>query len=233
MPVVTMTGPVGAGGNEVGLRVAEILSADYVDRLVFAEAAKRVGATIGALTEKEEKVLRLKDRISHFFQNMLEKSAMSGAAGEPYFGPGIEVLAAGQYAELANEPITEAQQLNDKQFIDATSAVIRDLASTGNVVIIGRGANMILKDLPGAVHVGFSASLEKRIDTIVQRERFSRPEAEKYVLDTEKARQNFHRKFFKVDPANLSLYHLCLNMDQMKLETAAVIVVHAVRDLQG
>ena len=230
MPVITINGPIGAVGNELGVRVSDALGADYVDRLVFAEAAKRIGATVGALSDKEQRVVRLRDRIAYFFQNILEKSAMSGAAGEPYFSPGIEILA-DQYTELAQEPISAAQQLSDKQFIEVTSAVIRELAAGGNVVIIGRGANVILKDHPQSLHVGLTASNEIRVRTIIEREHYTRPEAERYVVETEKARHAFFRKFFKVRPDDSNLYHLWLNMDRQDLDSATSIVVHAAKDL--
>ena len=233
MPIITFNGPIGCGGNELGLKVADLLDVDYVDRIVFAEAAKRVGSTIGALAEKEERVIRLRDRIAYFLQNMLEKSAVSGAAGEPYFSPGIEMLPGEQYSDLADEPITESQRLSDSQFLEATTAVIQELASSGNVVVIGRGANIILKDAPGTVHVALAASPSKCVDTIVERERFSRPEGEKFFADAERARQAFFRKFFKVHCDNQSLYHVCLNMDRISLDTAAEIVVHMARDLEA
>ena len=233
MPVVTINGAIGAGGIEVGILAADHLGADYVDRLVFAEAAKRIGSTVGAVAAKEQRVVRLRDRIAYFLQTMMEKSAVSGAAGEPYLGLGIEALPAEQYAQLANEPITAAQQLNDKRFIEVTSAVINELVSGGNVVINGRGGNMILKDMPGTLHVCLTASLERRIETIMEREHFGREEAEKYVTDTEKARQAYFRKFFKVQPDDPNLYHLCVNMERMKATTAAEIVAHAAKDLQS
>ncbi len=233
MPIITFNGPIGCGGNELGLKVADLLDVDYVDRIVFAEAAKRVGSTISALAEKEERVIRLRDRIAYFLQNMLEKSAVSGAAGEPYFSPGIEMLPGEQYSDLADEPITESQRLSDSQFLEATTAVIQELASSGNVVVIGRGANIILKDAPGTVHVALAASPAKCVDTIVERERFSRPEGEKFFADAERARQAFFRKFFKVHCDNQSLYHVCLNMDRISLDTAAEIVVHMARDLEA
>ena len=233
MPIITFNGPIGCGGNELGLKVADLLDADYVDRIVFVEAAKRVGSTISALAEKEERVIRLRDRIAYFLQNMLEKSAVSGAAGEPYFSPGIEMLPGEQYSDLADEPITESQRLSDSQFLEATTAVIQELASSGNVVVIGRGANIILKDAPGTVHVALAASPAKCVDTIVERERFSRAEGEKFFADAERARQAFFRKFFKVHCDNQSLYHVCLNMDRISLDTAAEIVVHMARDLEA
>jgi cytidylate kinase len=59
MPVITINGPVGSGAIEVGQLVAQQLSLNYVDRLVFAEAAKLVRAPVGALLDKEQRVDRL------------------------------------------------------------------------------------------------------------------------------------------------------------------------------
>ena len=52
MPVITINGPIGSGPTEVGQMVAQMLEINYVDRLVFAEAAKLVGSPVGALIEK-------------------------------------------------------------------------------------------------------------------------------------------------------------------------------------
>ena len=97
MPLITFNGPIGSGGPEIGLEVSNKLNIDYVDRLILAEAAKRIGATVQAVVRKEQKLPRTRDRIGRFAQNLLERSAMSGAGGEPYFGPGIEVLLSRDY----------------------------------------------------------------------------------------------------------------------------------------
>lgn len=232
MPVITMSGPIGSGAVEIGQMVAQSLNINYVDRLVFAEAAKLVGSPVGALVEKEQRVVRFRHRLARFLQAMLERSAASGVDSEPYFGRGIEMLPAETYPELARDPATAAQRLNDKAFIEATSAVIRDLARAGNVVIIGRGANMILGDTPGVIHVGLLAPPELRVETIMSREHLTRPEAAAYVEEVEQGRVAFYRKFFKVHPNDPSLYHLMLNMAKMRAEIATEIVVHAAGDLE-
>ncbi|MDE2968988.1 MAG: cytidylate kinase family protein, partial [Chloroflexota bacterium] len=54
MTVITLNGQLGGAAREVGMEVARILEIDYVDRVLLAEAAKRVGAPVAALEEKEE-----------------------------------------------------------------------------------------------------------------------------------------------------------------------------------
>lgn len=232
MPVITINGPIGAGGVEIGQMVAQMININYVDRMVFAEAAKLVKVPVGALIEKEQRVVPFRERLARFLQTVLERSAMSGVSGEPYFGRGVEMLPAESYTELAGDPASAAQRLNDKAFIDATSAVIRDLAKTGNVVIIGRGANLILADQPGVMHVGLLGPREARVETLMSREHITRPAAETEADQLEQARITFFRKFFKVQPNDPSLYHMMLNLGRVQFKTAAEIIVHATKDLE-
>jgi cytidylate kinase len=232
MAVVTLNGQIGSGALEVGLKTAHILKADYVDRLIFAEAAKRIGATVQAVAEKEREVPRLRDRVARFMQNLLERSAMSGAGGEPYFGPGIEViLSRDYYTENPNEPITQGHELDDEKFIQVTTAVVKDLAKGGNVIIVGRGGNMILKDMPGVLHVGVVAPKDRRIRTIMQREHLEAKEASEFVDLHEAARVSYFNKFFGVHPDSPSCYHLMMNMADIKTDTVAQIVADAAKDM--
>lgn len=233
MPVVTVNGIFGSGTLEVGQIIAQQLNLNYVDRYVFAEAAKLVRSPIGNLIDKEQRVVRFRERLSRFLQTVLERSAVAGISGEPYFGRGIEMLPVEAYTELAGDSSSTEQSVNDEAFINATTAVIKDLASNGDVVIIGRGANIILADTPGVIHVGMVAPLDVRIETLVQREHFNRAEAREYVEKLETARLAFFRKFFKVDPNDPNLYHLVLNIGEYSHEVGADLAVHAIRSLSG
>ena len=231
MPVITINGPIGSGSFEVGQLVAERLGIDYVDRMVLAEAARRIGSPVGNLVEKEQRVIPFRERLGRFLQTMLERSAISGVGGEPYFGHGTEMLPAETYTELLGESPSATQTVNDKAFIEATSAVITELASSGNVVIIGRAGNMILSDFPGALHVGMLAPLESRVENIMAREHYDREEAAKFVAELEQARIAFFRKFFGVNANDSELFHLVLNAARIRPEVAAEMVVHAAEDL--
>jgi CMP/dCMP kinase len=92
--------------------------------------------------------------------------------------------------------------------------------------LLAGGANVTLADAPGIIRVGVLAPLEVRVATIMEREHLTRKEAEAYVEEVEQARVKFFRKFFKVNPNDPSLYHLMLNLGQMRPETAAEIIAH-------
>jgi cytidylate kinase len=231
MPVITINGPIGCGSVTIGQMVAEQLGINFVDRMIFTEASRIVGTPVGTLIAKEQRVDRFRDRLGRFVQTMLERSAMSGVSGEPYFGRGIENLPPETYMDLTGEGGGVVQKLDDKTFIEATTKVVKDIHAKGDAVIIGRGANQILADAPNTLHVGLIAPMSVRVETLMARENFEREEAEIHVEELEQAREDFVQKFWKVHPDEAKHYHMMLNMGRMSPKIAAEVIAHAVSDL--
>lgn len=231
MPVITINGPIGCGSVTIGQMVAEQLGINFVDRMIFTEASRIVGTPVGTLIAKEQRVNRFRDRLGRFVQTVLERSAMSGVSGEPYFGRGIENLPPETYMDLTGEGGGVVQKLDDKTFIDATTKVVKDIHAKGNAVIIGRGANQILADATDTLHVGLIAPMSVRVETLMAREHFEQEEAEIHVEELERAREDFVQKFWKVHPNEAKHYHMMLNMGRMSPKIAAEVIAHAVGDL--
>ena len=230
MPVITINGPIGCGAVTIGQMVSEQMNLNFVDRLFFTEAARIIGTPVGTLIAKEQRVDRFRDRLGRFVQTMLERSAMSGVSGEPYFGRGIENLPPETYMDLTGDG-SVAQKLDDKTFIEAMTKVANDLHAQGDAVIIGRGANQILADASHTLHVGLLAPMEVRVKTLIDREHFEKEEAEIHVEELERAREDFIMKFWKVHPNEAKHYHMMLNMGKMNPKTAAEVICHAAGDL--
>jgi cytidylate kinase len=229
MAVVTLNGQLGGAAREVGQEVARKIGADYVDRLILAEAAKRVGATVSALAEKEQEHLTLANRLTRVIQTAFERSAYTGSGGDPFFGPGVDALLVHPYAEGDQEQTaTSSKEVDENRFFQAIGDILKDLAEEGNVVIMGRGSNLVLKNFPGVLHVGVVAPLEFRIETTMSRDGMSREAAEKYIADEELARISFFKRHFKAHPDDPLLYHMVVNPGTLGIETSAVVISQAV-----
>lgn len=232
MPIVTVNGRLGAPIRALGLEVAHILGSDYVDYRILAEAARRSGAPVERVAQRDERAERGRERLARFLQSFLEKSAAAGSAGDPFLGPtGVEVLLSRTMAEAAQPAATRAQELDDRHYVDIITKVIQDLARGGDVVIIGRGSQAILRDLSHALHIYAVSSQESRLRTLVRREGMTRPAAEKYIKENEPLRLQYYKKLFKVNPEDPSLYHLFLNVDKLGMEHAARIVAEAATEV--
>ncbi|MCL0101642.1 cytidylate kinase-like family protein [Dehalococcoidia bacterium] len=233
MAIVTLTGRVGAPNHQLGLEVAHLLNADYVDHQILAEASRRAGTSLEAVAVRDERALKGRERLALFFQNFLEKSATAGSGGDPFLGPtGVEVLLSRSMAEVAKAPSTQAQELDDQRYVDIITGVVKDLAKAGNVVIIGRGSHVILKDSPGSLHVYVVSSTESRTQYLMEHDGISEESASKYIKDNDPSRQQFYKKLFKVNAEDPTLYHLFLNLDKLGMEHSARVVAEAAHEME-
>ena len=112
--------------------------------------------------------------------------------------------------------------------IQETTETILRLAEMGNVVLVGRGANVILAHRPQTFHVRLVASTESRVENIAELRGLSKKKALAYVEAEDKARQRFIRRYFQVDVNDPLLYNLVVNVDRTPLDEAARIVGDAV-----
>ena len=232
MTVVTLAGLAGGGPRSLGPLVAQRLEADYVDRLILTNVARQVGATVEALHQREERPPTRGERFSRILQRILERSAVSGAGGDPYFGPGVAAFLTEEYEDLPQPTITKGHELEDEAYIEAVHNVLEEMAASGNVVIVGRGSHVILRDLPNVLRVGVVSSYEDRVVTIMGRERIDREQAEKTMAARDGARAYYFKRFLSIDnPDAPELFHMVLNVSEVGLEYATDIVTHAVRSL--
>ena len=156
-------------------------------------------------------------------RGLLERSAATGPA-DPFMGSaGLEILLNRTYSE-ASEGSAE-----DQRYKEILGTVIRDLASAGNVVIQGRGAQAILGNDPNATHIFIHAPIPRRIERLIARDGNTTEQAERRIKDSDRARAEFHQKYFRIDHLDPVNYHLVLNSGRYSDDKAASIVVDATR----
>ena len=228
MTVMTINGHFGCGAPEIGAEAARVLGLEYVDRLIIAEAANRLGATEDAVAEREQRALSLVDRIARFLQSALERSAAAGTGGDPYFGPGLGTMLGQEYSEVTREPITRADELDDQKFIEVTMSVIKEIAQSGNAVIIGRASNIILKELPDSIHVNLVATVAHRVPIVAASENISEEEAAALINRRDAARDNYFSKFFKVNADDPLNYDMVLSTERIGHDMASGIIIRSV-----
>ena len=229
MPVVTMSGTIASGAREIGWAAASSLGIDYVDQQLLVDAARRLGVPVDVMAGRDERCAGFGERLAAILRTFLERSA---AGGDPLTGAGgLEVILGRSYADLARE--REEHEVSDALYLKTVTAIIRELAERGNIVVLGRGSQMILRDLPGALHVLTLAPRELRIERLVTREGISIEEATHRLQDSDRARAAFYRRFWKVEIDDPSLYDMTLETSRLPLEVGAQLVVAAARAKAG
>ncbi|WP_423126800.1 AAA family ATPase [Gaoshiqia sp. Z1-71] len=79
----------------------------------------------------------------------------------------------------------------DQKVIDTVRKVILRLSEEGNMIIVGRAAGVIAKDISRKLSIKLQAPLEWRINRIMQISNLSHADAQEYVLQIDRQRELF------------------------------------------
>lgn len=99
-------------------------------------------------------------------------------------------------------------------------------AGAGRVVIVGRGANLILPP-EGGLRVRVIAPRDFRIGAFADAEGIDRRLATKQVDEIDTNRREFVRRHFRCDPADSSLYDLVVNTGSFGIDGSAALILRA------
>ena len=233
MTVIALGGLSGAGARTMGPILAERMGADYVDRLILTNVARHVGATVEALHQREERPPTRGERFTRFLQRVLERSAVTGAGGDPYFGPGVAAFLTEEYEDLPEPTATRGHEIEDEKYIEGMRRAIDDLATDENIVMVGRGCYVILRDTPNVLRVGIEAHTDDRIATIMRRERLTEADATRILAERDEARKYFFNRFFDIeDPDDPEHFHFVINTSEVQQDYAIEMIESAVKAVQ-
>jgi hypothetical protein len=105
-----------------------------------------------------------------------------------------------------------------------TSETIFRLAELGNVIILGRGANIITARLPQVLHVRLVGSMELRVNHLQVFDKLNRKEALARIEREDGGRGRYLKRYFGKDINDPLQYHLVINTDWVTLRQAAAMV---------
>jgi len=113
---------------------------------------------------------------------------------------------------------------NTYTLVEQTNATILRLAQIGNVILVGRGANIVTSELQNVFHVHLVGTLEKRIERAQKVFNLDQKEAAKYIKQKDKSRRRYVKDNFDKDMDDPLLYHIVINTDLVQYDEAARMI---------
>lgn len=104
---------------------------------------------------------------------------------------------------------------------------IHRFAELGHVILAGRAANLITRDLPAGLHLRLVASMESRVRRARAAGHEAPGAAEEFVRQSDLARARHVRTMYDRDIADPCAYDLVINTDRLSATDAARLVVDA------
>jgi len=108
--------------------------------------------------------------------------------------------------------------------------LILQLAEEQDLVVIGRGAEGLFRNRPGAFHVKVIGSRSFRAAELQKREGISSREARRCLRELESQRIRYLRFLYRANWRDPGLYDLTLRMDRLSIDQATNLVVAAVEE---
>ncbi len=201
--IISISRSLGAGGEEVGRTVAKELGFRYADEEIIVEAAQKAGVSPEAVAQAEHTpglVSRILDTMGRTPMVPLVGPVVPAAYDPPLGLPAYESLIV---------------------------RVVRETAAQGKVVIVAHGAGIHLAGLSGLLRVFATAPPEVRAERLVREAKLDERSARKAVVDSDRQRREYLRRFCDVGQELATHYDLVINTDALTSSRAAELIVSA------
>jgi len=205
--VITISRQVGSLGDELAEKIAKELGYRYFDKFLMTEIAVSSGLTEAEVIDFNEDNYKVRS----FFEQLFGRKSPVGT---------ITVRDRDEKGKV----FLTTKVFDEESSLTFVQAVIKKLVDWDNVVIVGRGGQVLLRGFPHVLHIRVIAPLEFRIENIMKQKGLTREDALKYISEKDKAAQEYLYRFYNVDWNDPELYHMVLNMGMLKMDQAVKIV---------
>jgi len=203
--IITISRQIGSGGDEIALKVSEILGYAYFDKSLMNGEAKTLGICEEDIADFSEDAYKVKSFVDKI---LLRKKPVNVS-----------------YSPKDHELIRKT--VDEEECLSAIQTVINSLASRGKTIIVGRGGQAILKHKVGVLHVRIIAPLAVRVERIMKSGGLSHADALRLIEDNEKAAAEYLRRFYDINWEDPAIYDMILNTGKMDLNTASKVIASA------
>ncbi|MFI3285378.1 MAG: cytidylate kinase-like family protein [Rikenellaceae bacterium] len=199
--IINLGRELGSGGRDIGKKVAKELGIAFYDKSLIKLAAQQSGISDEIFERVDE----------HSRRKTL--STLVSYLKNPFAG-----------SETPANNVLSAEALFTIQ-----SDVIRDLASRGSALFVGRCADYILRDYPLSINLFITAHHSDRVARIAALHDVSEREAERMIEQCDTSRADYYNFYGTGEWGHASSYHLCVNSSLLGLDATADYIVDFVR----
>ncbi len=200
--VITIMRELGSGGSYVALQAARQLGYAYIDQQILREAAKELGCHEAELENRD-------GRLQSFWEKLIDVFAM-GAPEGIYTPP--------------------PHWISDERLIETENRLMRELASKGPCVVVGRGAFYILRGEEKLFNVFIHAPLSFRIRRVMGMYGAANEKEAAGMIDRSDQERNRHIRFSTgLNRLDVRNYHLSIDTGMIDFASAAEMIVNSAR----
>jgi cytidylate kinase len=204
--VVTITRQFASGGAEIGQLVSQKSQLHYIDRDIIERVAGRLGVDTRHVERQDEQTAGM---TGHIFESI--------QASNPFFV---------NYSTLFGQA-SSTTQMHEIAYLHLTQRVVLEAATDGDAVIVGRGSQFLLHNVPRTLHAYIFAPTPYRIENAMKQYNLDHARATRLIQQRDYEHDSYLRKYYGSDGHQPGLYHLLINTSLFSLELAADLIVQS------
>jgi CMP/dCMP kinase len=222
MAIITLARECGCGGEEIALEVARTLGYACIDRRLTLSVAREAHADEAAVHECDE---RGQHPILHLLMKFLvgQRHLLPGWGMEYAWSDQLEV-------DAVKRGISPLSPRSSRALFESA---IRAFGEQGNVVIVGRGAGIVLAHHSHVLSVMLRAPLEYRLRRVMQEEGVERDDALRQIQKVDTWQTRYIEQSYGVQWDDASLYHLLLDTGKVGEAAASWMIGNAALELDA
>jgi len=193
--IITISREYGSGGRDIGKMLADELGLPFYDKEIMHMAAEKSGMS----------------------QDFIEKS------GESIPSTFLHNLKYTVYASSFDSIALYDAPVTDKLF-QVQASVIKEIASQGGCVIVGRCADYILRGNPDLFTIFIRGELEDRVRYAVEHYNLSNEKATERVKKIDKHRTNYYKYYTTRQWGSVNNYDLVINTSFTGISGAVPVI---------
>ncbi len=232
MAIVTISRQHGSGGDHIAALVADQLGYRMFDKQVMAQVAHDAGLSEAEVVDFKESSYKGHGFLDQLFGAL--KGWVPAPDARPVGGASVGnsgTASVGKASTWSRDDwggeLEVSHKLDEDRSVNMVRATIEAAHKHGNLVVLGRGGQYILRDRPNVLHVRVEAPLADRVRTVAARLHVSASEAEPLIAQRDRQSSAYLKRFYGIDWADPLLYHLLINTGRWDVETAAKLICTA------
>lgn len=208
MLVITLYAELGTDGEYIGRAVAERLGLAFIDRALLAQAVEE------ALAQGPE---------------VPEYNLARGRWVRQITQRALALARSGHRAAASHElpAFVMTGLMSEERYLRLLQTILLELARAGRVLLMGRGAEALLRDHPTSVHARIVAPLERRIARVMELLNVDRTLAIETIERADSVHSGYLKYAMNVDWTDPSLYDLTLSAARFPTDHAVELIVTA------
>lgn len=124
---------------------------------------------------------------------------------------------------------SEEEILSSSEGFSQMRSILLAIAEKCDVVILGRGGQVLFQNNEKAFHIRITAPLDLRVKKFMIDNELTEDEARREVVRKDALHHDYVLRFYGIDSRDLHLYHMVINTAKIDLDKAAENIVFIAR----